>query len=82
MYHLDEKLLINDAGNIEKFAISCGFVGSLTMQGVMENDLIQNRIDDSSEPINSSSNWLLTDFIFGRPTYYGMMAALYIRNVV
>jgi aromatic ring-opening dioxygenase LigB subunit len=82
LYHLDENLLINEAGNIEKLALSCGYVGSLTMQGVMENDLIQNQIGDSTKPINPSSNWLLTDFIYGCPTYYGMMAALYIRNVL
>ncbi len=81
LYFLDEKLLMNEAGNIEKFAISCGYVGSLTMQGVMENDLIQNRTDDLSQPINPSAHWLLTDFISYCPTYYGMMAALYVRNV-
>ncbi|CAF0783351.1 unnamed protein product [Rotaria sordida] len=80
LYKLDEKLIINEAGNIEKFALSCGYVGSLTMQGIMENDLIQNRIDDSSKPIEPSSYWLLTNFISSCPTYYGMMAALYIRN--
>ncbi len=82
LYHLDEKLIINEAGNIEKFAISCGYVGSLTMQGVMENDFIQNRTGDSTEPIDPSANWLLTDFISRCPTYYGMMAALYIRRVI
>jgi len=81
LYHLDEKLVMDEAGSIEKFALSCGYVGSLTMQGVMENDLIENRTDDSSEPINPSSQWLLTDFISSCPTYYGMMAALYVRNV-
>jgi len=80
LYHLDEKLL-NEAGNIEKFAMSCGYTGSLTMQGVMENDLIQNRTGDLSEPINPSSRWLLTDFIYCCPTYYGMMAALYVLRV-
>ncbi|CAF1280770.1 unnamed protein product [Rotaria sp. Silwood1] len=80
LYYLDENLLINEAGNIEKFALSCGYVGSLTMQGIMENDLIQNRIDDSSKSIDPSSHWLLTNFISSSPTYYGMMAALYIRN--
>jgi len=48
----------------------------------MENDLIQNRTEDLSEPINPSSNWLLTDFISCCPTYYGMMAALYVRSVM
>ncbi|CAM2711524.1 unnamed protein product [Rotaria socialis] len=80
LFSLDEELLLNQAGNIEKFALSCGYVGSLTMQGVMENDLIQNRIDDSSKPIDPSSYWLLTNCISSCPTYYGMMAALYIRN--
>ncbi|CAF2530083.1 unnamed protein product [Rotaria sp. Silwood2] len=80
LYSLDENLLINKAGNIEKFALSCGYVGSLTMQGIMENDLIQNRIDDSLKPIDPSSYWLLTNFISSCPTYYGMMTALYIRN--
>ncbi len=80
LYQLDEKLIVNDAGNIEKFAISCGYSGSLTMQGVLENDWIENRIENSSQPINPSSKWLLTDFISSCPTYYGMMAALYIRN--
>jgi hypothetical protein len=80
LYHLDKNLLIDEAGNIEKFALSCGYAGSLAMQGVMENDLIENRISDPPEPINSSANWLLTNFISCHPTYYGMMAALYVRN--
>ena len=50
------------------------------MQGVMENDLIQNRIDHASESINPSPHWLLTDFISYCPTYYGMMAALFVRR--
>jgi aromatic ring-opening dioxygenase LigB subunit len=82
LYYLDENLLTNEAGSIEKFAMSCGYVGSLTMQGVMENDLIENRTGDSLQPIDPSSKWLLTDFIFGCPTYYGMMAALYVRSVM
>ncbi len=81
LYQLDEKLIINEAGSIEKFAMSCGYTGSLTMQGVMENDWIENRIENSLQPINPLSKWLLTDFISCCPTYYGMMAALYIRNV-
>lgn len=80
LYHLDENLIVNEAGNIEKFSLSCGYVGSLTMQGVMENDFIQNRIDDSSKPINPSSHWLLTHCVSNCSTYYGMMTALYIRN--
>lgn len=80
LYRLDENLIVNEAGNIETLALSCGYVGSLTMQGVMENDLIQNQIDDSSRPIDPSSDWLLTDFVSSCPTYYGMMAALFIRN--
>lgn len=79
LYQLDEQLVLNEAGSIEKFALSCGYVGSLTMQGVMENDLIENRIDNASEPINPSSQWLLTDFTSYCPTYYGMMAALFVR---
>ncbi|CAF3923835.1 unnamed protein product [Adineta steineri] len=82
LYCLDDKILINQAGNIEKFALSCGYTGSLTMQGVMENELIQNQVYHVSEPIHPSTNWLLTNFISCHPTYYGMMAALYIRNVV
>lgn len=80
LYQLEEKLVLNEAGNIEKYALSCGYVGSLTMQGVMENDLIQNRIDHASEPINPSSHWLLTDFISYCPTYYGMMGALFVHR--
>ncbi|UJR34093.1 hypothetical protein I4U23_021503 [Adineta vaga] len=82
LYHLDKRLLIDQAGNIEKVALSCGYVGSLTMQGVMDEELIQNQIEDSSEKVNPSVNWLLTDFISSCPTYYGMMAALYIRNML
>lgn len=80
LYQLDEKLVLNEAGNIEKYALSCGYVGSLTMQGIMENDLIENRTDHASEPINPSSHWLLTDFISHCPTYYGMMAALFVHR--
>jgi aromatic ring-opening dioxygenase LigB subunit len=82
LYQLDKKLLIEEAGNIEKFAISCGYVGSLTMQGVMENELIQNRVCDTSDLIHPSANWLLTDCMSCHPTYYGMMTALYVRNTM
>lgn len=80
LYQLDKNLLINQAGKIEKIALSCGYVGSLTMQGIMENDFIQNRIESTSESINSDANWILTNFRACCPTYYGMLAALFVRN--
>lgn len=72
-YRLDEKLLIDEAGKIEANARICGYVGSLTLQGMFENDLISTSID-------SQTDWRLTDFVYAVPTYYGMMAALFIRN--
>ncbi|CAF1222823.1 unnamed protein product [Adineta ricciae] len=80
LYSLDKKLIVDEAGPIERFALSCGYVGSLTLQGVLENQTIQNRVADSSGKANSSADWLLTDFISACPTYYGMMAALFVRT--
>lgn len=80
LYQLDEDLLVNQAGKIEKQAISCGYAGSLTLQGVMKNDFIQNRIEHSSQSIDSSAHWILTNFSACCPTYYGMLAALFLRN--
>lgn len=81
LYRMDEKLLIDEAGALEKVALSCGYTGSLTMQGVLESDLIQNRTVDPAELVSQSAEWLLSYFISCHPTYYGMTAALYIRNV-
>lgn len=80
LFYLDEKLLVDEAGKHEEIAFSCGYSGSLTMQGVMENESIQNLLSNPTEPINQSADWLLTEFAFRHPSYYGMMAALYVRN--
>jgi len=80
LYRLDATLLMEEAIKREQFARSCGYTGSLTMQGIMENETIENIESNSSESVCSSANWFLTDFIFCHPTYYGMMAALYVKN--
>lgn len=80
LYQLDEKLLVNEAGKIEKDARICGYTGSLTLQGVLENNWIQNCVTDLSCAMDSIAQWLLTDFTYDVPTYYGMMAALFVRN--
>ena len=79
-YRLDAKLLIDEAGKIEADARICGYVGSLTLQGMLENDSIENQVDSTVTSIASRADWSLTDFVYAVPTYYGMLAALFIRT--
>ncbi|CAF0829437.1 unnamed protein product [Didymodactylos carnosus] len=77
LYSLDASLLVEQAGEKEHLARSCGYTGSLMMQGLMRNDTIQSIRSNFK---SSSAKWLLTDFCSCHPTYYGMMAAFYLRN--
>lgn len=79
-YCLDRQLVVDLAGPLEKEAISCGYAGSLTLQGLMENESIQNQVQDSVSNSASSSIWALTNFYYARPTYYGMLSALFVRK--
>ena len=80
LYRLDNHSLIEEAAKIEEYARSCGFSGILTMQGLMENEWIENQTDSSSTLLKSSADWLMTNFYYGRPTYYGMLSTLLVRN--
>ena len=81
VYQLDQRLLVEEAGSIEKHARSCGYVGSLAVQGVLDKEWIENRIDQPRRSIDPLAQWLLTDFFIHCPTYYGMLGALFVRQV-
>jgi len=83
----DQHLLVVVAGEVEKEAMSCGYSGSLLMEGLMNGDKI---IDCTDIPLSSTSlfdkgdgdGWNLVEFAFECPTYYSMMAALYLPKLI
>ena len=77
VWELEEEGIARRAGGVEEKAISCGWTGLLTMQGVMEKESI---CMEGKGVGAGQTDWVLSDFCLQRPTYYAMACALFSRN--